>query len=338
MAAEAQNQEEQKEKKEEIKFDPSSFLSEEEKDKGEEGENEEPVESSREDNESEEQEKDEDDFSWDDLEISEEAAKEKMEAGDKVDTEKAEEKPEKEQGEAEEPKAEEGSDEPWMQISKDLGIEAKSYEEFVEKVKKQPEKVYVSGDEKISSVDKILSMSTEDRIKAVMSGDKRFSKEDIDEFIEINKRNGTLKFEDKKIISDLERYKENRINSLKTAEAKEEAARAERIKNFDAALTDSLSKTNAILGGAIGADERKAVKEYIASGKFQDELVNNTDALLETAFFRLYRPKVVKMLENRGVTKGKRSVLENLTPTKKKSNGMAIADESGEFDPDRFMK
>lgn len=284
-------------------------------------------------------------FSWDQLEDEDPLYDDDPGASmeNPTDDEPAIDEPKGENDTAQPASPDDAKENAWKQVAKDLNIEAETYADFVEKVKQSTtETVYVTEDQNLSQINKVLSMTPEDRMSFVLKENYDYTDEEVAEEIQNMKDTKSFNREDKKIQAQFKQQRTKYIEYLEAEKAKKTAAQTEAQKNFTDNLKTSLSKTESILGGSISDTERDAIFNYITSGKLSEELLANHDDLIETAFYRLYRDKIMKIWDAKGVSKGKQNFLKHLSPKrgKRAPNEPVVTDERGEgdgFDPDRFL-
>ncbi|MBR9682121.1 MAG: hypothetical protein GOV02_00420 [Candidatus Aenigmarchaeota archaeon] len=232
-------------------------------------------------------------------------------------------------------------DNAWKSVAKELNIEAEDYNDFISKAKEKTtkEQVVISEDSNLNRINKLLSLDSESRIRAVLGENSEYTEEDIDDFIDNAKDNGNLKFEDKNILGQLKKQKDDYVSFMQKKEQDKIALADENVKNFKKNLDSNLSKTENILGGEISNDDRKAVSSFISTGKFQEELLKDPNTLIEAAFFVLNKPKIQKIWSAKGKSAGKKEFLDKLAPTKqvKKSALVDNENENVGFDASKFV-
>ncbi len=228
-------------------------------------------------------------------------------------------------------------DDSWKKTAYDLGIQADTYEDFIEKAKTAP--AGTAGDTTVAKIDELLKLTGESLIRSVLKDNPEYTDEDVDEYIEIAKTNNNIKFEEKNIRNELNKQKTTYNENLKRFNEDKAAKQQEYSKRFETDLKEKLSKTESLLGGQIGDTQRDAIFNHITGGKLQEALVGSVDKLVDVAFFDLYQDKVIKALKQQGASQGRKDLLDNLTPNRTKS-GTRIpinSDQAKTFDPNKFL-
>lgn len=230
------------------------------------------------------------------------------------------------------------TEDPWKKIAADMGIVADDYTDFLSKVKSS--QTSVSADSTISRIDGLLQLNGESLIRAIAKDNPEYTDEDIEKIISKAKNDDHVDIEAKRIKSDLKIQKANYENYIKTQDQQKVAKRKESADKFESSLKDKLSKTETILKGRISDQDRKSLFSHITSGKFQDGVVGDVDRLIKLAWFDLNESKVMKIMEDKGISKGKQDFLANLGSSRSsagKSSPVDMQDARKGFDPTKFV-
>lgn len=237
----------------------------------------------------------------------------------------------------------EGSDdeyediETWAAVSEDLGIDADSYEEFIEKAKEVVNKPSTtSDDDVVKNINSLLEMPDK---KLVMEEYKRrgYSEEEVEDEIFTLEESRLLKREARSVRTELRNAVRNYKQQLEVNQQQQEAQRTELIDKNRKELWSHLSKTKDMFGGKINQKQKESHYKYIASGKFQDEITDSHQNITTAAWLWKYRDQIIKNMKSNGFEKGKKHVLDNLTnPDFGKKNSIPEPD-TGDFNPNRFL-
>ena len=147
-----------------------------------------------------------------------------------------------------------------------------------------------------------------------------------------------LSLEAKKARKFFEKQKISHVGNIKKSQEDNIAKRKQSQADFTSTVRDVLSSEDKLFEVvSFKDDQKKAVEEYIMSGNFQKEVLQEPKKLIEFAFFNLYNDVVKNVLTQQGESKGIKSVIENKKPIKSNS-AYTVSDKQGKiFDPNKFM-
>ena len=312
-------------------FDPKAFMSEgvEEADVKESEENKEEIKDA-EDN-SEPAEKD-GDFTWDSVETDE-----KEESTEKEEEDDWDATPDAESKEDTKEKEDEQAPYDWETLATEVGVKAKSEEEFKSAVKEMLSKPAPVNDT-ITQLQDFLKMGDRKLVESDLEA-SGLEKSEIKDTVDRMQDSGLLKREALVLRKNLQNYIANERDRLRKIE-KERVAKEEKA-NLDSrqALQKYIKGKEDFFGGKIKNTEKKELYNYITSGEFSEELYSTHANVADAAFLWKYKDKIFKMLRGQGMEKGKAAVINKITNPNlgRKSQQVDMKPKSG-FDPVEFMK
>jgi len=226
----------------------------------------------------------------------------------------------------------------WKKVADDLGIEANNYEEFIKLIKDKKEPVYLDEDETIKGINTLLKLEDKDILSAYKVYVEGYDKEDAQEFIDAYEKNDMLSLEAKKARKFFEKQKVSHIGNIKKSQEDNVAKRKQSQADFTKTVKNVLSESDKLFDVvSFKDDQKKEVEEYIMSGNFQKEVLQEPKKLIEFAFFNLYNDTVKNVLTQQGESKGIKAVIDNKKPIKNNSAYVVSDKQDKVFDPNKFM-
>tara|TARA_R110002020_G_scaffold2532_9_gene12184 strand:+ start:241 stop:1335 length:1095 start_codon:yes stop_codon:yes gene_type:complete len=239
--------------------------------------------------------------------------------------------------EGEPPAIGEEQDDAWKKVAKDLGVNANTYEDFVEVMqnKIQPN-VDLTGDRFVQKMKEFVQL--DDKTLVAAEYKKRgYSDAEIKEEIDTLDDTGLLKREARKIRRGLEKAVMNYQNKIVKEQKKADATQDAQLQENRKELWNHLSKTDNMFGGKINPTQKEDIFRYVATGKFFEDVGGSNEALVEAAWLWRYKDQILKAFNSKGFEKGKKHVLDTLTnPDLGRSNVIPEPD-TGEFNPAKFL-
>jgi|TARA_R110000822_G_scaffold108795_3_gene238421 hypothetical protein len=266
---------------------------------------------------------DDDGFSWDDVEV---------EAKEEVVEEKIEEE---EEDWDEVPKVEPSSSD-WENIGTEFGVEAKTKEELVSKVKEMMQNP-VKDNDVIVNLQNFLKESDADLVAADMKA-AGYDEENIDDTVKRLKSSGLLVREATQIRTQLQTHIKNEKGRLRSEKSNTEKQAKEAQINARKDLQTHIKDQNKFFGGKVTPVEKKELYNYIVKGDFSEEIFKSHANVAEAAFLWRNKSRIFKMMKTRGVEQGKSSILDNITsPSKNNRSDNSFETKSEGFDPKSFL-
>ena len=329
------------ESSEEYGFNPNAFFTEEstEAEKVEDNNNnEEPnVENNKADDDSSES-----DFSWDKgLDYLKQEKQQEETTTNEVDTDTSN---------SDVAVTEKSIEPSYEEFFKEVGVEAKTKEEFKEVYKSLQEenellkKSYPEKNEKIDNLQNLIKLEDKELVERSLIADG-FEGVELENAIERMLDNDMIDIEAKKVRNTLNKAivseKETIMDSKRTETAKQEKDREESIKS----LNDYLNSTEKMFGFKIAgtpekANEiRKSHQEYIVSGKFLQDITQTEKSLADCAWLWANKDVILKAMQTKGFNSGRKDVLNQIGNPDVDANSRTFADPKGdgEFNAGKFM-
>ena len=268
-------------------------------------------------------ESDNENFSWDSIEVNEEP---------------------KEDTVAEQPKEEDWDEVEsttdtfnWNEVGTELGVEAKTKEEFVQQVKNLIENP-VKDNEKIANIQEYIKRSDEELVIADMQASK-FDNEYIEDTVNKLKESGLLKREALQIRTQLQKFVQKEREDIRQAQLNAERNEIAAQQKAKKELQSHIKSKNEFFGGKINSDEKRKLYNYITKGDFSKEIFDTHANVAEAAFLWKNKDKIFKMIRTQGVEQGKSKILNNITsPSKNSRSQNSFTPKSEGFDPKGFLK
>ena len=268
---------------------------------------------------------DDDGFSWDSVEVE---AKEEV----------VEEKPEEVAAEEDwddVPQAEVATSE-WENIGTEFGIEAKTKEELVSKVKEMMENP-VKDNDVIVNLQNFLKESDADLVSADMKA-AGYDDDNIEDTVKRLKDSGLLVREATQIRTQLQTHIKNEKGRLRSEKSDSEKQEKESKITARKDLQTHIKDQEKFFGGKVTPVEKKELYNYRVKGDFSEEIFKSHANVAEAAFLWKNKGRIFKMMKTRGVEQGKSSILDNITsPSKNNRSDNSFETKSEGFNPKSFL-
>tara|TARA_R100001377_G_scaffold78892_1_gene56817 strand:- start:552 stop:1565 length:1014 start_codon:yes stop_codon:yes gene_type:complete len=273
--------------------------------------------------ESQEEVVDEDGFSWNDVK-------------EEVVEEVVEEKPVEEEEDWDEVPKVEPSESDWENIGTEFGVEAKTKEELVSKVKEMMSNP-VKDNDVIVNLQNFLKESDADLVAADMKA-AGYDEENIDDTVKRLKDSGLLVREATQIRTQLQTHIKNEKTKLRDEKSNSEKESKQAQINARKDLQSHIKDQKKFFGGKVTPVEKKELYNYIVKGDFSEEIFKSHANVAEAAFLWRNKSRIFKMMKTRGVEQGKSSILDNITsPSKNNRSDNSFETKSEGFDPKSFL-
>ena len=270
------------------------------------------------------EEDDSDSFSWGEIEV--EAKVEEPVA------EIEEEKTDEDWDSVEKPK--ESFD--WNEVGEELGVHAKTREEFVSQVKDMMANP-VKDNDAINNLQEFLKNDDAALVKADLEA-ANYDEEYITDTVSRLQDSGLLKREATQIRQQLQKYirsERDKLKNAKVSSEKEERAGQEQARKD---LQGHIKGKKEFFGGKVSNADKKELYGYITKGDFSKEIFETHANVAEAAFLWKNKNKIFKMMKTRGVEQGKSSILDNITaPSKTTRSSNSFETKSEGFDAKAFL-
>ena len=233
---------------------------------------------------------------------------------------------------------------------KEVGIEAKTKEEFIETYNSMREEVeflkksYPEKNEKIESFENLIKLEDKKLVERSLKADG-FEGVELENALERLFDNDMIDIEAKKIRNTLNKAiaseREAVIESKRSEIAKQEQERLQSIKD----LESYLNSTEKMFGFKMAStpektnEIRKAHKEYIVSGKFLQDITQSEKDLADCAWLWKNKDVILKAMQTKGFNSGRKDVLDQIGNPDVDAGSRTFVDPrgNGEFDPSKFM-
>ena len=235
----------------------------------------------------------------------------------------------------------ESSEIDWKKVSKELGFNSSSKQEFIDAVNSFIQKNTPKEDVKSDStkmINDLLKLNDRELLAEELKADG-MDEYDIEETLDKMEDSGTLKRESVRIKRQLKNaLKQEKTRITETAKKEEQ----ERIKNLEQNKKDlqaHLKSVDSYFGGKVSQKDKKDLYKYITSGKFNDDIYDSHENVAEIAWMWKNKEKIKKILFSEGFEKGKAHIFNKITsPSTNRSSRPTTRIKSGAFDPSEFMK
>lgn len=241
------------------------------------------------------------------------------------------------------------SDEQFSVFSEELGLTAKTKDEFTESIKKIVEeneklkKNYPKSNEKIDTFEKLINLDDKELVKQNLIADG-FEGEDLENAIERYLDNGLIDIEAKKIRNTINKAIDNERKLLIDSEVQSEAMQSQEREEGIKELNKYLNSTDEMFGFKMATPDkldnvRKSHQEYITSGKFLTDITKDEKSLAESAWLWKNKDTILKAMRNQGFNKGRADVIKHIGNPDPEAGTRTYVDPKagGEFDPNKFI-
>jgi len=316
---------------EEKTFDASAFTGEE-------------VESTEQKEDVNEEQEDLEDGTWDSIQIEEKEQEEEEEVEEKEEDWDIEEVQEETKEEVEQDQQITSKDINWKKVSKELGMEAESKEDFIEVVNsiienqaKESAAPQPSSDA-TSMLNGLIALSNRELLAEEMKADG-MDEYDIDESLDKMEDSGVLKRESSRIRRQLKTALKNEKQKLQQNAQQGEQDRINHLSQNKKDLQNHLKSVDSYFGGKVSKNEKKNLYKYITSGKFNDDIYDSHENVAEVAWMWRNKEKIKKILFSEGFEKGKAHIFNGITsPSTNRSSKPNLKIKSSKFDINEFIK
>ena len=268
-------------------------------------------------------EEDTDGFDWDEI---------KVESKSKENDEPAEPKQVEEDWDA----VETTNDFDWNEVSQELGVEAKTKEDFVKQVKNMMDNP-VKDNDTINNLQEFLKNDDIDLIKADLKAAK-YDDEYIEDTVGRLKDAGLVKREATQIRQQLQNYIRSERDKLRDSKLKTEQEALAGQEKARKDLQKHIKGKKQFFGGKVSSTDKKELYSYITKGDFSKEIFETHANVAEAAFLWKNKDKIFKMMKTQGVEQGKSSILDNITaPSKNARSSNSFETKSEGFDAKAFL-
>ena len=268
-------------------------------------------------------EKDTDGFDWNEIEV---------ESKSEEDDSSKESNPVDEDWDA----VEVSNDFDWNEIGQELGVQAKTKEEFVSQVKHMMENP-VKDNDTINNLQEFLKNDDLDLVKADLKA-ANYDDEYIEDTVARLSDAGLLKREATQIRQQLNNYIRSERDKLRNAKIKSEQEQRASQEQARKDLQSHIKGRKDFFGGKVSNTDKKELYSYITKGDFSKEIFETHANVAEAAFLWKNKDKIFKMMKTRGVEQGKSSILDNITaPSKNTRSNNSFETKSEGFDPKSFL-
>ena len=284
----------------------------------------------------------ESEMTWDDISLEEEQKEEEEEVVEDEDWDEEEVTDEEVKETLEDVKEKvESSEIDWKKVSKELGFNSSSKQEFIDAVNGFIQKNTPKEDVKSDStkmINDLLKLNDRELLAEELKADG-MDEYDIEETLDKMEDSGTLKRESVRIKRQLKNaLKQEKTRITETAKKEEQ----ERVKNLEQNKKDlqaHLKSVDSYFGGRVSQKDKKDLYKYITSGKFNDDIYDSHENVSEIAWMWKNKEKIKKILFSEGFEKGKAHIFNKITsPSTNRSSRPTTRIKSGTFDPSEFMK
>tara|TARA_R110000737_G_scaffold294160_2_gene300767 strand:+ start:5663 stop:6682 length:1020 start_codon:yes stop_codon:yes gene_type:complete len=265
-----------------------------------------------------------DGFDWDEIEVEAKIEEPVLEV--------EEEKSDEDWDSVEKPK--ESFD--WNEVGQELGVNAKTKEEFVSQVKDMMANP-VKDNDTITNLQEFLKNDDAALVKADLEA-ANYDEEYITDTVSRLQDSGLLKREATQIRQQLQKYirsERDKLKNAKTSSEQEERAGQEQARKD---LQGHIKGKKDFFGGKVSNADKKELYGYITKGDFSKEIFETHANVAEAAFLWKNKSKIFKMMKTRGVEQGKSSILDNITaPSKTTRSSNSFETKSEGFDAKAFL-
>ena len=224
----------------------------------------------------------------------------------------------------------------WNEVGQELGVQAKTKEEFVSQVKHMMENP-VKDNDTINNLQEFLKNDDLDLVKADLKA-ANYDDEYIEDTVARLNDAGLLKREATQIRQQLNNYIRSEREKLRNAKLKSEQEQRASQEQARKDLQSHIKGRKDFFGGKVSNTDKKELYSYITKGDFSKEIFETHANVAEAAFLWKNKDKIFKMMKTRGVEQGKSSILDNITaPSKNTRSNNSFETKSEGFDPKSFL-
>ena len=224
----------------------------------------------------------------------------------------------------------------WNEVSKEVGVEAQTKEEFVKQIKERIENP-VKDNDTINNLQEFLKNDDVDLVKADLKA-ANYDDEYIEDTLTRLQDSGLMKREATQIRQQLQGYirkERNKIQNEKLSSEKQQKQSQEKARKD---LQSHIRTKKDFFGGKVSVEDKKELYSYITKGDFSKEIFDTHANVAEAAFLWKNKDKIFKMMKTRGVEQGKSSILDNITaPSKNTRSSNSFETKSEGFDAKAFL-
>lgn len=266
------------------------------------------------------------DFDWDEIKVEEKPVAEEQA------TEEAKPVEEEDWDSIESPTTEFN----WNEVSQEIGVEAKTKEEFVAQVKDMIQNP-IQDNDTITNLQEFLKNDDVDLVRADLKA-ANHDEDYIEDTLTRLQDAGLMKREATQIRTQLQKYigseraklKEEKLKTERELKSTQEKARKD--------LQNHIKSKKDFFGGKVSVQDKKELYSYITKGDFSKEIFDTHANVAEAAFLWKNKDKIFKMMKTRGVEQGKSSILDNITaPSKNARSSNSFETKSEGFDAKAFL-
>ena len=224
----------------------------------------------------------------------------------------------------------------WNEVGQELGVQAKTKEEFVSQVKHMMENP-VKDNDTINNLQEFLKNDDLDLVKADLKA-ANYDDEYIEDTVARLNDAGLLKREATQIRQQLNNYIRSEREKLRNAKIKSEQEQRASQEKARKDLQSHIKNKKQFFGGKVSNADKKELYSYITKGDFSKEIFETHANVAEAAFLWKNKDKIFKMMKTRGVEQGKSAILDNITaPSKNTRSSNSFETKSEGFDPKAFL-
>jgi len=268
---------------------------------------------------------------------------------EKEEEEETEEQETEEDWDVEETVAEESTEESsetdeidWGKVSKTLGLEAGTKEDFVKSVNEiinqQTPKPTEPTNDSINTLQDLIKLSDRELLAEEMKADG-MDEYDIDESLDKMEDSGVMKRESTRIRRQLKTALKNEKQKVIQEKNQTEQERQQNLQQNKKDLQNHLKNVDSYFGGKVSKNEKKNLYKYITSGKFNDDIYASHSNVSEIAWMWRNKEKIKKILFSEGFEKGKAHIFNGITsPSTNRSSKPNLKIKTGKFDVGEFLK
>lgn len=230
----------------------------------------------------------------------------------------------------------------YSSVSEKLGIEIKSEEDiisYVDNIKSQA--VGNTTNDKIKRLEGYIQLDDRELLKADLKA-QGFNDADVTEAMETFEDNGTIKIEAKKIRNALNRNisaERNSIIEKQNADAKQQE---QEVKEIRSNIRKVIDESETMFGFKMAKDAETLGKvrdnhyKYTTE-QFMKDITKDEKSMVEVAWLWKHKDVILNAAKNKGLQKGKESVLSQITKPDTDSVTRIREESTKEFDPNKFV-
>ena len=312
-------------------FDASAFMGEAVSQSTEESQEATETSEAVEEEESNTSESTDDGFSWDSVEV--EASQEEVVTEETQETQ--EEATEEDDDWDSVTETEISSDDSWEAVGQEMGIEASTKEELVQKVKEALNPV--ADNDAIGNLKGYLELTDKDLVIADMKASK-YEDADIEDTVSRLESSGLLKREATLIRNQLNKHISSEQDKIRKEKANAEKQKTENANKSRKELQSYIKGKEDFFGGKVSQKDKKQLYSYITKGGFAQDIFESHANVAEAAFLWQNKEKIFKMIKTQGVEQGKSKILDDITSPNRGGRSIKNFDKGdGNFNPNKFM-